>query len=147
MFAFLTKFANESAAHGAWGEQIAARWLRQKGLTVLERNVRPYVRDQRLEIDIVSYEPSTKTVVFVEVKQHKAYSTYQSRLRSIDERKCRLLRRACNAWLRRRHWHGAYRFDVIEVYGSPEAHDLPRVDHIERVRLFTPRGFFVDWSH
>lgn len=146
MVGFWGRLINKGVIHGLWGEQIAVRWLQQKGFSILERNVRPYIRDKRLEIDIVSYEPTTKTVVFVEVKQHKAYSPYQSRLRTVDARKRRLLRRACNAWLRRRRWRGAYRFDVIEVYGSPESRELPKVDHIERVRLFTPKATFVDWS-
>lgn len=137
---------NTSVVHGVWGERIATHWLRQKGFRILDRNVRPYKRDRRLEIDIISYEPATKTVVFVEVKQHKSFSPYQSRLRSIDNRKCRLLRRACMAWLRREHWQGAYRFDVIEIYGSPNSPDLPKVDHIERVRLFVPKANFVNWG-
>ena len=147
MFGFLTKGANTSVAHGVWGERVAAWCLRQKGYKILERNVRPYWRDKRLELDIVAFEPCNRTVVFVEVKQHKRRTEFQSRLRSIDKRKCRLLYRACRAWLRRKRWRGAYRFDVIEVYGDPDINQTPEIDHIERVRLFTPASTFVDWAN
>lgn len=145
MFNFLSKYVNKSVAHGVWGERVAAWYLRHNGYEILECNVRPYSRDKRLEIDIVALERRTKTVVFVEVKQHKECSPFQSRLRSIDKRKCRLLYRACHAWLRQKHWKGGYRFDVIEVYGEPDSSQVPEVDHIERVRLFTPASSFVNW--
>ena len=41
-------------------------------------------------------------------------------------------------------WGGAFRFDVIEVYGEPGG-GRPVVDHIERVNLFAKRERFVKW--
>ncbi|HBO99458.1 MAG TPA: hypothetical protein DD637_06455 [Verrucomicrobia bacterium] len=146
MFALWRKIANVGVRHGVWGERAAACALRHKGYAILARNIRPVERDKRLEIDIVAYEPRCRTVVFVEVKQHARPKEGQSRLRSVDARKCRLLRRACRAWLRLNRWQGAYRFDVMEVYGRPDSGVPPRIDHIERVRLFASRETFVDWA-
>ena len=132
------------AEHGRWGEEMAAWWLWRNGYTIAERNARPCLGDSRLEIDIIAHDKRRDILVFVEVKQHAARSPYQSRLRSVDVRKKRLLLRACRSWLRKNRWRGSYRFDVIEVYGTPEE-GRAEIDHIERVRLFEGEESFVNW--
>ena len=136
---------NVSVAHGLWGETVAAEFLRRGGYEIIERNPHPVETDERLELDIVAWEPPSDTMVFVEVKQHAALSPYARRLRSVNRRKKRNLLRACNAWRRINKWHGAVRFDVIEVYGEPGG-GRPIVDHIKNVELFAPRGRFVNWQ-
>lgn len=136
---------NVGVAHGAWGEDVAAEYLRRGGFEIVERNTRPVERDSRLEIDLVAWDRKADTMVFVEVKQHATLSPYARRLRSVDRRKRENLRRACNAWRRTNKWHGAYRFDVIEIYGTPEG-GRPVIDHIEHVELFARRGRFVKWN-
>jgi len=136
---------NIGVAHGEWGEDIAVEHLRRGGFEIIERNTRPVTDDLRLEIDIVAWDRKTDTMVFVEVKQHATMSPYARRLRSVDRRKRENLRRACNAWRRSNRWRGAYRFDVIEIYGTPEG-GRPVIDHIEHVELFARRGRFVKWN-
>lgn len=136
---------NVGVEHGRWGEDVAVAELRRKGYMIVERNARPCVRDRRLEIDIVAYDRQSDAMVFVEVKQHSCRSQFQKRLRSIDKRKLSNLRRAFNAWRRSNRWNGAYRFDVVEVYGRPWS-VRPEIDHIERVRIFAPFGRFVRWG-
>ena len=133
---------NIGVIHGEWGERTAVERLRLEGYEIIDRNARPSARDGRLEIDIVAYDKARDTLVFVEVKQHKSHSPGESRLRSIDRAKKACLRRACNAWRRGNRWTGAYRFDVVEVVGTPGA-GRPEIDHIENVRLFTPSERFV----
>ncbi len=137
---------NISVRHGRWGEDVAIAQLRIEGLVILERNVRPCPNDRRIEIDIIAYDRRRDVLIFVEVKQHKARSPYQRRLCSITQHKKNLLLRGCRAWLRRNQWEGSYRFDVIEVYGSPEAQTETEVDHIPHVRLFAKRERFVNWE-
>ena len=137
--------ASVSAAHGCWGEDVAAEFLRRGGFVIVDRNSRPSARDRRLEIDIVAWERSSDTMVFVEVKQHRVISPYARRLMSVDRRKKQNLRRAFNAWRRVNRWTGAYRFDVVEVYGEPSG-GRPVVDHIANVELFPQRGRFVKWA-
>ena len=136
---------NVGVAHGAWGEDVAAEYLRRGGFEIVERNTRPVERDSRLEIDLVAWDRKADTMVFVEVKQHATLSPYARRLRGVDRRKRENLRRACTAWRRTNKWHGAYRFDVIEIYGTPEG-GRPVIDHIEHVELFARRGRFVKWN-
>lgn len=138
---------NIGVRNGAWGETLAANFLAAAGYEVLERNARPCAHDRRLEIDIVAFDQTSSTLVFVEVKQHARRSERQCGLRSITRRKKTLLRRACWAWLRARDWRKSYRFDVIEIYGSPESGQKAQIDHFERVRLFVAGERFVDWKN
>jgi Holliday junction resolvase-like predicted endonuclease len=137
---------NVGVIRGRWGEDIASEWLRAQGYCIVDRNVRPCVRDRRLEIDIVAYDREQDVIAFVEVKQHARRAALQRRIRSVDRRKLSILRRACRAWLRRNRWGGGYRFDVIEVYGAPDSRARPEIDHVKRVRLFTDRERFVNWE-
>lgn len=136
---------NVGAMHGVWGESVAVEYLRRGGYEIIDRNTRPVARDERLEIDIVAWDRAKDAMVFVEVKQHADMSPYSRRLRSIDRRKRRNLLRACNAWRRVNRWHGAFRFDVVEVYGVPGG-GRPVVDHIQDVALFAKPDRFVNWN-
>jgi len=137
---------NVGVAHGAWGEEVAAEYLRRRGYAIVARNVRPCGWDARLEIDVIAYDTARDILVFVEVKQHRARSPYARRLRSVGAGKMRRLRTACRAWLRARRWQGAYRFDVVEVYGEPGSPRRTEVDHIERVALFADATRYVNWA-
>lgn len=136
---------NVSIINGRWGEDVAVKFLERSGYKILERNVRPYKKDKRLEIDIVAYSEESDAVVFVEVKQHSKHSEYERRLRSIDRRKRLLMRRVCKAWLLVHKWTGSYRFDVVEVFGTPESKNEVEIDHIERVDIFVGREKYVNW--
>ena len=138
------KMTNLGVEHGRWGENVAAEYLRRGGFLIIDRNSRPVKKDRRLEIDLVVWDPTSDTMVFVEVKQHADMSEYYSRLRSIDKRKRRNLQYAFHEWRRVNKWDGAFRFDVIEIYGTPDG-GRPVIDHIDHVRLSSKRGKFVKW--
>lgn len=133
-----------AAIHGEWGENVATERLRREGLIIIERNSRPLKRDQRLEIDIIAYDPQCDTMVFVEVKQHSSHLFCERRLRSIDERKRKNLRSACAAWRHANRWEGDCRFDVIEVFGTPNSRN-PEIDHIQHVYLHAPSIDSASW--
>ena len=136
---------NVGVLHGLWGEAVAVDYLRRHGYEIVDRNSRPVVKDERLEIDIVAWDRRKDEMVFVEVKQHAKPSPYARRLQSVNRRKRMNLRRACNAWRRANRWRGAFRFDVIEIYGGPGG-GQPVIDQISNVELFAKRGRFVRWS-
>lgn len=140
------KKPNVGVVHGAWGEDVATEHLRIRGYEIVERNARPCRRDARLEIDVVAYDKTHDIMVFVEVKQHRGHTPYERRLRSVSKKKKALLRTACRAWLWNNRWQGAYRFDVIEVFGEPEKPGQLEIDHIERVELFARPPRFVNWK-
>ena len=132
----------ENAARGRWGEDVAARRLAAVGWVEIARNVRPCASDHRCEIDLIVRSRDRRTIVFVEVKTHARHSTRASRLWMISRRKKALLLRACTNWILRNKWHGGFRFDVVEVYGSPHDANPPEVDHVENVHLFPPKWRF-----
>ena len=136
---------NVGVLHGLWGEAVAVEHLRRHGYEIVDRNSRPVEKDGRLEIDIVAWDRRKDAMVFIEVKQHAKPSSYARRLQSVNRRKRMNLRRACNAWRRINKWHGAFRFDVIEIYGVPEG-GKPVIDHISNVELFAKQGRFVNWG-
>ena len=136
---------NVGVSHGAWGEDVAAEFLRRCGYVIVERNARPVTADARLEIDIVAYDRQLDTMAFVEVKQHRAHTPWERRLRSVDRRKKALLLRSCNAWRWRNGWRGNVRLDVIEVYGEPDR-ERAEVDHVIDVPLFVRGERAVRWQ-
>ena len=142
---WLRKVDNVGVLHGMWGEAVAVDHLRRHGYEIVDRNSRPVERDERLEIDIVAWDRRKDAMVFVEVKQHAKPSPYARRLQSVNKRKRMNLRRACNAWRRTNKWRGAFRFDVIEIYGVPGGGE-PVIDHISDVELFAKHGRFVNWN-
>lgn len=127
--------AMRSKLQGEWGERMAEKFLLRKGWKLIGRNVRPCKKDSRCEIDRV-FVSDEGGVVFVEVKTHRARTEYDSRLKSVNARKKRVLLRACVNWLQLAHWKGNFRFDVVEVWGDCMAALPPEIDHIENVPLF-----------
>lgn len=142
----MLKFSNIGVEHGLWGECIARKYLRKKKFDILEVNSRPVRKDKRLELDIVAVDKLKDCLVFMEVKQHNKLSKYASeRLRSIDRRKVANVRRAANAWRLRSAYEGAYRFDVLQIYGTPEL-GITHIVHTEDVRMFGQNERHVNWS-
>lgn len=101
------------AALGRRGEDLAHRYLRSKGLTILSRNYRP---GGDSEIDIVARDG--ETVVFVEVKSRTS-AEYGSPDRAIDSEKRKHILRAARAFATRAgiEWNRV-RFDTISIVFS-----------------------------
>ena len=121
---------------GAWGEGLAAAWLRdQRGFNVVARNWRRPAA-KREEIDLVCRDADV--LVFVEVKA-RAAGALVSGFHAVDARKKRALRRVIQGYLAQlRERPKTFRFDVVEVMlpvaGSSAA---PHVRHFENVPLFS----------
>lgn len=98
-------------AHGRRGEDLAHRFLRRQGLTIVARNYRP--RSGNGELDIVAWE--RETLVFVEVKARSSVD-FGSPDRAVGLDKEKDLRRAAADYLRRAGaaWEQA-RFDIVNV--------------------------------
>ena len=131
----------KSVQQGAWGETVAAAYFRSRGWNVVARNVHPCPKDLRCEIDLIVQDPD-KRIIFVEVKTHATKSPWDNRLVRVNQRKKGVLLRACVNWLMRHQWHGNFRFDVVEVYGTQAGETPPEIDHIENVPLFPPKWRF-----
>jgi putative endonuclease len=99
------------AALGRRGEDLAHRYLRSKGLTILARNYRPGSGDS--EVDIVARDRDT--VVFVEVKSRTS-AEFGNPERAIDQEKQKHIARAARAYATRAgvEWDQV-RFDTLSI--------------------------------
>jgi len=99
------------AALGRRGEDLAHRYLRSKGWTILARNYRP--SGAEAEVDIVARDG--EIVVFVEVKS-RASAEFAAPERAIDAEKQKYISRAARAYAARAGlaWNQV-RFDTISV--------------------------------
>lgn len=122
--------ATTEQAQGRRGEDLAHRFLRRKGLTIVARNFRP--RSARGEVDLVAWDGGT--LVFVEVKA-RASTDFGTPDRAVGLEKERDLRRAAADYLRRggAGWEKA-RFDIVNVILSnpPEIHWIKDAFQVSR---------------
>ncbi len=116
---------------GGRGEQLACRWLRRRGCSILARNF----RCQTGEIDIIALEPpgrdgsTTQTILFVEVKT-RSDDTYTQPQAAVDAQKQRRLRKAAAFYLTLRPEGLQYprRFDILAIVIRPG--ERPQITHI-----------------
>ena len=98
-------------AAGRRGEDLAHRFLRREGFTIVARNYRP--RTGAGEIDLIAWEKDQ--LVFVEVKT-RATSEFGMPEEAVDTEKQVYLARAARDYSRRASvdW-GAVRFDIVSI--------------------------------
>ena len=110
---------------GAWGEALAADYLRKKHYTILASNFRIRMG----EIDLIAAD--RRYLVFVEVKLRKN-ADYAMAREYVDFRKQKRLRTAAGCYLANHPTNLQPRFDVIEIY-APEGMEThrPTINHLE----------------
>jgi putative endonuclease len=98
-------------AAGRRGEDLAHRFLRREGFTIVARNYRPHTGAG--EIDLIGWEQDQ--LVFVEVKT-RATSEFGMPEAAVDTEKQVYLARAARDYSRRANvdW-GAVRFDIVSI--------------------------------
>ena len=110
---------------GPWGEERAARYLRLRGYTIVDRNF----RCRGGEIDLIAEKRDF--VVFVEVKLRKS-ADYGAAREFVDARKQARLRTTALLWLEQYGTGKQPRFDVIEVYAPDGVQTRrPQICHLE----------------
>lgn len=110
---------------GAWGEALAADYLRKKHYKLLATGY----RSRFGEIDLIAF--NRKYLVFVEVKLRKSAKFADAR-EFVDLRKQERLRTTAEIYLSQNPTFLQPRFDVIEIY-APDGLDTakPEIYHIE----------------
>ena len=110
---------------GAWGEALAAEYLRKKHYTLLASGYRCRFG----EIDLIVKD--RKHLVFVEVKLRKS-PKFAKALEYVDRRKQDRIRITASVYLSRHPTDLQPRFDVIEIY-APDgtATEKPEIYHME----------------
>ena len=110
---------------GAWGEAIAAEYLRKKNYRIIARGYRCRFG----EIDLIAQ--NRKYLVFVEVKLRKSDRFALAR-EYVDSRKQEKLRTTASLYLSENTTSLQPRFDIIEIY-APEGvlTASPKIHHME----------------
>jgi len=108
---------------GQKGEDLAAAYLEENGIRVLERNY----HFMKAEIDIIAY--NGRQIIFVEVKTRtKTY--FGNPEEAVTKKKKESMYQAAEAWLYERKMDGApVRFDIISVVMKPNS--PPEITHFE----------------
>jgi putative endonuclease len=109
---------------GAWGESLAADYLRAHGYEIVAANY----RCRGGEIDLIARKDGY--LAFVEVKL-RASSRFAQAREFVDRAKQARIRTTASFWLAAHGCDDQPRFDVVEVY-APEgmATRRPRILHI-----------------
>ena len=110
---------------GAWGEAIAAEYLRKKHY----KNIANGFHSRFGEIDLIAQ--NRKFLIFVEVKLRKS-AKFAKAMEHVDSRKQDKLRATASVYLSQNPTNLQPRFDVIEVY-APDgtATVAPEIYHME----------------
>ena len=110
---------------GQFGEEQAARYLRRRFYSIVERNYRCRFG----EIDLIAADQ--RYLLFVEVKLRRS-DVFARAAEFVDWRKQNCLRTTADLWLSLHETDLQPRFDVIEVY-APEGVDTkkPLINHLE----------------
>lgn len=110
---------------GAWGEALAAEYLRRKRYTIVATNYRTRMG----EIDLIA--ANRKYLVFAEVKLRKNADFAMAR-EFVDYRKQQKIRSTAMLYLASHPTPLQPRFDVIEIY-APEGTETrrPEINHLE----------------
>lgn len=108
---------------GGFGEQVAARFLMEKGIAILHRNW----RCSDGEIDIIARDGST--LIFCEVKTRSS-NAFGPPGAAVGQVKASRIRRLAVRWLNQTQLRAEQvRFDVVSVWLRPPA--AVRVEHAQ----------------
>lgn len=110
---------------GAWGEALAAEYLRRKRYTIVATNFRTRMG----EIDLIA--ANRHFLVFVEVKLRKNADFAMAR-EFVDQRKQNKIKSTALLYLSTHPTQLQPRFDIIEIY-APEGIQTrrPEINHLE----------------
>ena len=115
----------KSNISGAWGEALAAEYLRKKHYSIVAAGY--YCKFG--EIDLIAKD--RKFLVFVEVKLRKN-ANFAKALEYVDRRKQDRLRITASVYLAENPTKLQPRFDVIEIYAPEGTATLyPQIRHME----------------
>jgi putative endonuclease len=114
---------NDRRGLGRRGEELAARYLADRGYEILARNWRCEVG----ELDLVALDESCLTFVEVRTRRGRALGSPEE---SITAAKQARLASLAEAYVQARDWPGDWRIDVVAIEMDIRGR-LLRVDHYE----------------
>lgn len=110
---------------GAYGEQLAARYLRSDKYNIIAANYRAGTG----EIDIIAEKK--KVICFIEVKTRKEGGMFDP-AEAVDYHKQNNIKSAASAYMTRYQVKKETRFDIIEVLlSSDDVYNVKSINHIK----------------
>ena len=110
---------------GAWGEAVAAEYLRKKQYKIIKQGF----RSKFGEIDLIAQ--NGKYLVFVEVKLRKN-AKFAHAFEYVDRRKQDRIRTTASMYLAENPTRLQPRFDVVEIYAPQGIQTVdPEIYHLE----------------
>lgn len=109
---------------GKFGEEVAERFLKQKGFNIIERNF----TCKQGEIDIIA--TNNEYIVFIEVKTRSNFF-YGRPIEAVSENKQNHMYKVARYYLYIHGWEKKYvRFDAVEVFIDK---GIAKVNHIPQI--------------
>lgn len=108
---------------GRWGEEVAARYLVQKGYAIRDRDWKVGKRD----LDIVALAPDMHTMVFVEVKTRSNDDIIEPTA-AVTPVKMKSIGIAANSYVKAFNIADELRFDIITVVGTADNYELQHIE-------------------
>ena len=106
---------------GKLGEQLAARYLVEKGYEILDENW----CHGKAEIDLIAY--INKQIIFVEVKTRSSIAFgYPEEF--VNDAKQRLMQFAAEEYIELMNHQGEVRFDIISVLFNPNTQTIKHIE-------------------
>ena len=110
---------------GQIGEEIAKKYLKNKGYKILEQNV----KSKFGEIDIVAQHKKELVIVEARTKIGDMYGTPEE---SLTKKKLHKLKLNAISYVARKKWKGDYRVDAVCIVLSPTKHKVPeKVEYVK----------------
>lgn len=119
----------EALEFGQTGEQMAARFLTDKGYIILEHNY----RRGHLEIDLIALDGDE--LVVVEVKR-RAYDNILQPEEAVDHKKRQALIRLANEYVKTHGRKENVRFDIISMVSNANGTEMKHLKNAYNVMSF-----------
>lgn len=119
----------EALAFGKTGEQMAAKYLTDKGYVILEHNY----RRGHLEIDLIALDGDE--LVIVEVKS-RAYDTILHPEEAVDHKKRLNLIRLANEYVKTHGRKENVRFDIVSIVSNANGTEIKHLKNAYNVMCF-----------
>lgn len=119
----------EALEFGKIGEQMAAKYLTDKGYLILEHNY----RRGHLEIDLIALDEDE--LVIVEVKS-RAYDNILQPEDAVDHKKRQALIRLANEYVKTHNRKENVRFDIVTVASKADGAEIKHLKNAYNVMSF-----------
>ena len=119
----------EALEFGKIGEQMAAKYLTDKGYIILEHNY----RRGHLEIDLIALDEDE--LVIVEVKS-RAYDNILQPEDAVDHKKRQALIRLANEYVKTHNRKENVRFDIVTVVSKADGAEIKHLKNAYNVMSF-----------